>query len=298
MTTEYFKDKQKLVGIRYMLFIIAAINAIVSIGLYAFSSFFAKSIPFYFQAFLISVLAYVIPIFVYAKSNKITAEIAADKFYLKNNDARNIILALFMGAGFQFLMIVVNLPINLIFNEAGDTYVIGSLWELFAAGVVVAIIPAVFEEFLFRGIVLGSMAEFNTKAAVVFSAIMFALLHSDIYGFLGYLLMGVILAYITLRCKSIYPAVMFHFSNNLIAVLLAYFNDDLGYEPGFTIFLFIVGILVFAITFIIFLKKSKNQKSVALMKFKVLLGQSFINVPIILCVLSIMLTAFVIRFIG
>lgn len=296
MATNYLKDKQKLIGIRYMIFTIAAVNVIVSIILYVISTFFENSLPIYLQSLAIEFAAYVIPIMIYAKNTGITVNSAAEKFYLKKSKAVAVVLAAFMGAGFQFLMVVVDLPINILLKNT-ESYLPQTPVELAAAIVVIGIIPAFFEEFLFRGIVLGSMSEFNTRAAVIFSAVMFAVLHADVCSLAGYILMGIVLASVVRRAGSLLPAVVFHLANNTAALLLGYCNSELVYAPVFTIVLFLAGILVFFLSYTLYTSVTKKPRPFKSVDTGVMLGQSFISYPIILCFFVIVAGNILIRFI-
>lgn len=296
MATEYLKDKHKLVGIRYMLLYIAGINAIISFVLHMASSFFDTFIPIYLQALIIGVFAYILPIVIYAKTNHITAQSAADKFYLKGCKVPLLILAAIMGCCFQFVVVLIDLPVNMISGNS-SSYIPSTPAELIAAVFVIAVMPAIFEEFLFRGIVLGSMSEFNTKAAMVFSAIMFAVMHADIYGLIGYIIMGLILVSIVRRTNSIYSAMVFHFANNTTALILGYINDELIYMPVFTISLFAIGVILFITAYMLFASITKKPKEICLMKTGGLLGQSFINLPIIMCIAVIVITEIMISLI-
>lgn len=188
-------------------------------------------------------------------------------------------------------MIVISLPASLLFGGTADVTPT-SPTELLAAFFVIAVIPAIFEEFLFRGIVDGSMSEFNTGAAVIFSSLMFALMHADIYNFIGYIAMGVILTTIVRRTGSVYNAVMFHFASNVTALLLSFFNTELLYAPVFTIGIFVAGVIGFIGIYATFLSVTHKAEKVATMKKNILLGQSFVNVPILLC-LALLICAMV-----
>ena len=143
--------------------------------------------------------------------------------------------------------------------------------------------PAIFEEFLFRGIVDGSMSELNSRAAVIFSSVMFAVLHADIYNFVGYIIMGVIMTGLVRRTGTVYSAMIFHFANNITALLLGFFNSELVYTPILTITIFAVGVIGFAIVFATFKSVTKKPEKVKAISTSTLLGQSFINIPILLC---------------
>ena len=294
MASVYIEDKKKLKGIRTMLLTIAVINSLVTIILGLISSFFEQPVPVYLQALITGVLAYVIPIIIYARNNGVTARVASERFCLRSCEPFLLILVAVMGICWQFVMVVINLPFNLIFRTA-EAYTLNSVGELITATIVVCAIPAFFEEFLFRGIVGGTMSEFNTKAAAVFSATMFALLHADVCGFVGYLCMGLILFTVVRRTSSLYAAMIFHFANNATAVLLAYFNSELQFEPALTIGLFIGGIFGFLILYALFMMGTSRKAAVCKLKTSHMLGQNFVSVPSLLCVAVVVVTAVLIR---
>lgn len=277
-----------------MLLAIAAINAIVTLGFAMTASFMENPVSAHIQTLVTGLAAYVIPIFIYARINRLNAENAAERFYLKKCEVKYIALAAVMGACWQFVMVVINLPINLIFRTSAG-YSFGGIGELAAAMVVVGVIPAVFEEFLFRGIVYGSMSEFNTRAATVFSAAMFAILHADIYEFLGYAAMGIVLAAVVGRTRSVYAAMTFHFTNNAVALLLGYFNSELVYSPVLTISLFAAGTIGFVILFACFRAVTAKPDKVSKIKTSQLLGQSFVNIPILICIAVVIAAAVLVR---
>ncbi len=277
-----------------MLFAVAAINALCTILLVYVSSFFDSSLPLYVQSLVVGFLAYLIPILLYSYANGITVSVAKERFSLKPCGIFPLLIAAVSGVCFQFVMVVVNLPVNMMLQPA-QSYPPMTVIELFAAIIIIGIMPAFFEEFLFRGIVYGSMAEFNTKAAAVFSSVMFALLHADIYKVTGYLLMGLVLAFILRRTGSLYSAMLFHLSNNVTALLLDFYNAELIYAPVTTIVLFVLGVIGLILTAAMIAIKCKPPVRHDKIKTSVLLGQSFINLPFLLCMAVIVLTAVIVR---
>ncbi len=294
MATEYLQHKKKLKGIRYMLLAIAVINALITIIFKVIASFKGEFIPMYLPAMLVGLFAYIIPIMIYAKINNITDKVAAQKFYLNRADKITLLLSALIGIGCQFVMVIINLPINLLLSGA-TSYLPETFGELFWATIAIALTPAIFEEFLFRGIVYGSMAEFNTKAALIFSTILFTLLHADVYGFLGYIFLGVVLAVIVSRTNSLLPAIVCHFANNFTALLLGFFNGAINYDAFLTITLFVMGVICFAAGILIFVSKNKKPPQVSRIKKSHLLGQSFVNIPILLCILVVIITGIITR---
>ncbi len=96
------------------------------------------------------------------------------------------------------------------------TTVSGLLVNLF----MIAVLPALGEEFLFRGVLLKIFRRWtgSIHLAVIISAILFSALHLQFYGFLPRFLLGLVLGYLFVWTRSIWVPVIVHFFNNGIAV--------------------------------------------------------------------------------
>ncbi len=82
-----------------------------------------------------------------------------------------------------------------------------------------AVLPAVTEEFLFRGIVIGEYERYGASIAVVMSAVMFAMSHFSFARFPVYFFSGIVLSGVTYATRSVVASVCIHALNNA-AVLL------------------------------------------------------------------------------
>jgi membrane protease YdiL (CAAX protease family) len=95
--------------------------------------------------------------------------------------------------------------------------------------IVLAILPGVSEELFFRGILMKFVAKRSRTIwfPIVISALMFALMHSNVYGLLSIFLAGCLLAYIYYLTGSLWCSIIAHIFFNGIQVVLAYFaaND-------------------------------------------------------------------------
>ena len=69
---------------------------------------------------------------------------------------------------------------------------------------------------------LKSMSTFGYKKAIIISALLFGLLHLNIEQFFYATIIGLYLGYISVLCDTIYPAMIVHFMNNAIGVLMSY----------------------------------------------------------------------------
>ncbi len=97
-----------------------------------------------------------------------------------------------------------------------------SISGLMANLFIAALIPAITEEFFFRGIVQKCLLKcFKNRAhlSVWITAIIFSSIHFQFYGFIPRAILGALLGYIFLYSGSIWLAVIAHFFNNALAVI-------------------------------------------------------------------------------
>ena len=84
-----------------------------------------------------------------------------------------------------------------------------------------AVLPGVCEEFANRGGFLTVLRSSHSKAyTVVIVGVAFGLFHQNIVQLVYTAVLGALMAYLTLTTGSVLPAVILHFSNNLISVIL------------------------------------------------------------------------------
>lgn len=95
--------------------------------------------------------------------------------------------------------------------------------------VVMALIPAIGEELVFRGLLLKKLVESgsNKHFAVIVSGTIFAGLHLSPLQLLPMIFMGIVFGYVYVYFKNIkYPIIM-HFLNNATMIVLVYFYPEM-----------------------------------------------------------------------
>ena len=83
----------------------------------------------------------------------------------------------------------------------------------------ISIIPALVEEFAFRGVVLSRLRKYGDGFAVIVSSLLFALFHSNPIQLLFAFICGFILSFLVLRTQNLFPAILIHALNNACSVL-------------------------------------------------------------------------------
>lgn len=88
---------------------------------------------------------------------------------------------------------------------------------------IIAAVPAVCEELMFRGWIMRRLAgAMNPHIAVWVSAIIFSAVHMQFSGFVPRMLLGAALGYTYYYTRSLLASMLFHFVNNALAVVLNY----------------------------------------------------------------------------
>jgi membrane protease YdiL (CAAX protease family) len=91
----------------------------------------------------------------------------------------------------------------------------------------IAAAPAVFEETLVRGVVLPSFRPaLGATGAVLASALLFALMHADLYRLLFTFAVGAVLGVVRLRAAALLPCILVHATLNTLTFLAAPLVDD------------------------------------------------------------------------
>ncbi|MEO8665825.1 MAG: CPBP family intramembrane glutamic endopeptidase [Ignavibacteria bacterium] len=101
--------------------------------------------------------------------------------------------------------------------------------------IVIAITPAVCEEFLFRGLVFKNFEKITAASkAIFFSGLLFAFFHFHPFNIIPLTVLGVFLTFIVYHSGSIYTSVVCHFINNFLSALAVfiYGTDAIGSEDA------------------------------------------------------------------
>lgn len=98
--------------------------------------------------------------------------------------------------------------------------------ELVLQVVSIAVIPAICEEFLFRGVLLSAFEAYGTKRAMWVSSLLFMLVHASFLGAPSELILGMVIAALVFWTDSIYAGLIYHTVHNTAAVVLDYLQNQ------------------------------------------------------------------------
>jgi len=100
--------------------------------------------------------------------------------------------------------------------EGGTQELSGNFFCVIAVS---AFAPAVFEEMLFRYLPARILGAYSKKLTVVYSSILFALAHGNVFQIPYALVAGAMFMAVDLACGSIMPSLAIHFLNNILSVV-------------------------------------------------------------------------------
>jgi len=88
----------------------------------------------------------------------------------------------------------------------------------------IGVIPAIGEEFLFRGVLQRIFSNWtkSTHWGIIISALIFSAIHMQFYGFFPRFLLGALFGYLLVWSGSLWLPILAHFVNNALAVIAYY----------------------------------------------------------------------------
>lgn len=118
-----------------------------------------------------------------------------------------------------------------------------SLLNLIVNIVGTAMLPALLEEMVFRGYIMGALLPYGQGLAVTVSAVLFGLLHSHPVQMVFATMVGLIFGWLVVWTRNIWVSVVLHFLNNLLSVIHQYASltmADTEQSDRFILFSYVV----------------------------------------------------------
>ena len=98
--------------------------------------------------------------------------------------------------------------------------------EIFMGVLSIAVVPAIVEELVIRGIVMQPLRKYGDRFAIIVSAVLFACMHGNMVQIPYTVVGGLLLGYLAVTTGSLWPSVILHFVNNLYSVIIIAVNDN------------------------------------------------------------------------
>lgn len=143
-------------------------------------------------------------------------------------------LAMALSSGLGYVSYQLPLPKNIIqyFTQLENDYTktvlniikIDSIGELLISLFILALLPAVCEELLFRGGLQNFLYRWTNRPwlSIIIVSFIFSAVHFSGFGFLSRFALGIILGFLFHKTGSLWASMMAHFINNAMAVIMVY----------------------------------------------------------------------------
>ena len=196
----------------------------------------------------------------YLKKKK---QINQENYYLRKESVSISFWALILGV--MTLMIIIVTPLlNLIpvpdwFLKIMKEVISDDRYSFLS----VVIVAPIFEELIMRGVILdGFLKRYNPQKAILYSSIIFGLIHLNPWQFIDAFIGGLYIGWIYYRTRSIIPCIAIHVFNNLVAFsmfLLPEENILMNNPVVENKFLYILFILLTGVLFYFGIRRLDNK---------------------------------------
>ncbi len=214
-------------------------------------------------SYLLYQFVYVVIVLVYMKIYKARLE----SFGWRKANWKYLLLAVPLAFGLLFSLNWVNAVFVKVLSLIGYQQAESNLPSVAGGGlvgvlIVVALLPALLEETILRGIVLEGIKDIGTVAACIFGGLLFSLFHQNPTQTVYQFICGAVFTLVAIRADSLLPSVLIHFLNNAVIVMDYKFDFLSKISVGGTVALYVLsGIcLISSLVYLLFIDKRGNRK--------------------------------------
>lgn len=164
---------------------------------------------------------------------------------------------------FSIDLSIFGLETNYDMSDTGSTSIIEHIVYIIS----VSFVPAVTEELVYRGCVMGRLRKFGDGFALITSAFLFGMMHGNFTQAPFAFVVGLAVGWAVIYTGSIIPGMIIHGFNNLMSILadICYENFEINNIDTVYVDLFFISFYVamFILAFVSVYKLSKNDKNFA-----------------------------------
>lgn len=179
-----------------------------------------------FGRLLYSQLALFLPTLVYILCNR---EYFFSTLRIRRLRLKTYILVVVFGVFFIPVIQFVN-SFSLLFTENTIEKTVNNVLgshSLLSSIIVVALIPCVLEETMYRGVIYNEYSRINVVKALILSSLMFGLLHMNLNQFMYAVVGGVVFSLMVEATGSITASAVMHFMINGFSTVVTYFSSEI-----------------------------------------------------------------------
>lgn len=214
-------------------------TAVALIAVCCFSPFYsnsqelALSLPYLFMSAIVPQGCFAFILFYYNKKNHINF---APIFNLRSKtNIKNVLVCVLISIiavfGFVNIINIISGAFTSIgFDSLSPMLPLDTWYWLLINIVLLAVLPAFFEEVIFRGMIFSGLKSKGLWFATIVSAVMFAIIHLSVKQLVFPLIMGLAFGLIYNKTGSLKYSMIVHFCNNCIVLIISYIAQKIGYD--------------------------------------------------------------------
>ena len=192
----------------------------------------SASLIYLFTATIVAQACFAFVAYVYNKQNNINF-IKATKLDISKLSIKNILICVCISliavfGLYNFINMFGKVFTKLGFDSPATSLPINTFYWFIINVVLLAIVPAITEEIIFRGMIYNGFRKSGYIKASLLSCLMFALIHLSIKQFIFPIIMGLVFALILEKTGSLIYTMITHFCNNFIVLLISYISTSVG----------------------------------------------------------------------
>lgn len=202
-------------------------------------------------------------------------------------------LMIFSTFAINFVSTIIQEILGVTFTTGVDDPKILGADGIIIAVLSTAVLPAILEEIVVRGIIMQPLRRFGDKFAIVASALIFGIMHGNMVQIPYTVVAGLFLGYLAIATGSLWPSIILHFINNFYSVALLAAYDNMGDTAGTVVGILFMGAFVISglIGGFIYLPmnyKTPLKKGIDTLKTGEKFSALFLNVPMILAIIFLL----------
>lgn len=224
---------------------------------------FSMSLGVLLQAFYMLLPAWLI--YILTKSTGDRSQIDA---YRKPKSVKAFVLGICAGFAGCIVGNIATSFFSTFLTESGVTFFSGSEgmkiptdWVSVLLFVInTAVMPALFEEFAFRGVIMQPLRKYGDWFAIIASSACFAVVHANMIQIPFAFIAGISLGYFCIKTQSIWTSVVIHFLNNLLSVAFSVYFEKNPEASSLPYLIIMATILVIGAAAMLVFKKTYTLK--------------------------------------
>ena len=220
---------------------------------------------------IVSCIIYLVPVkvFDYFQRNSFREKNMPVKKEIISNDMIPIVTTLGICTG-TVAYVINDFAVNAVadYTGFGDDYLFLSGfkygYQIVIYFIIIAVIPAICEELLFRKVLCDALEPYGPKTAIIVTSVLFSLMHTSFSRVLHTLVIGFFCAWIYVGTKNIKIPILIHFTHNALSVI----NTVLQYKVSVDVasVFFTLRFFAFAVISVVCFVKLKNIRKEQLLE--------------------------------